>query len=331
MFNTGYRPENPNGHREFVTLSESHGDRYRQARENLEQRDHLRGERVRNQDSLTQEEYHLRRLQVALEAVEDDIDTLQRPTLTGLMHALFGGKEVKIREMQNEQAAIQTEFHDVERTLDSLYARAQQLEQELGGLSDVEQEFEDALATREQAILAGDDERAKKLAEVAGYAEWASEQSRTAKRALEAAENVAKRLQTMSRALSRARKNQIFVRGAPMVAAGWNTLKAHGAKGHVSNVRDGLRRLHERLTDMDTGSDAHHDLEINRYVPVIEHLYSEELTKGWEQWAVHFADSGHPIERDVVDLIGHIEEKVEQSKRALDSYTKERKRLIADD
>ncbi len=303
-------------------------DRLNEARERMEAEKRLRAEHVDAEDNLTQEEYHLRRLDVNLDMIKEESESLENPGITGVLRAVLGGGQAKLDRKQGDLAAVEQEYDEIASAVTDLKARLEAIERQIGELGDAEADFAALCEEREKVVLARGDETADQLREVLEHAAWFKDEARKTLLAAESADAVIQRISTMYKALMRARKGAINATAAPVIAAGWITLKARGAKEHVSRLRDGLQRLHQNLMNLDTSSESHYDLEINRTTPMIEHMYTEELVKNWEQWAVLFTDSGHPMERDIHELHGHLDERLACCRTEIDGLERHRRRLL---
>lgn len=295
----------------------------------MQARERLRTMRVEAREDLTREEYHLRRIEAFVALIDDEVETLERPTLTGLLASVLGTRQQKLEAKRNDRRAVQREVADVTAAIDDIEARLRDVEKQIESLGNPDAELLSLFESKERAILERDDEAAEQLRAVSRRLAAAREEARKTAVAIKTGTAVLERMRMLLRSLGRARKTGIArMHMAPLLATGWIVVKARGAKAHVSRVRDGLRRFHEQLTALETRSEAEHDLEIIRMAPMIEHVYTVELVGQWEQWALLSTVAGHPMERDVHALMGHLEERLKHCRQEADALEQEKRELV---
>jgi hypothetical protein len=298
-----------------------------ETRQRIEARDRAHHQRVTAEDELTQREYHLNRLEHTLEVMSAEIGRLENPGLLGFLGSFLGNSVDKLEKLRSEQYEMQRECDEVRSAVGSLREQLDAIAREVEACEGIEERLSQLVAEKERTIADRNDDTARQFAELAGRATWAQEELRRTERAVEAGETVLKRIDDLAGALSRARKSQLHGATGAIVNAGWNTIKAHGARTFVNRLREGLERLTAAIEELDSSDGSPEDMEIARLDAMIKHA-AADYAGGWEQGAIYDANVMCPIESEVSELVGHLKAKLEDRKQLAEDLDRKRQQFI---
>jgi len=242
-------------------VSKTLEDQLYEARERLAQRESLTERVPKLRDAVGQCEYRLRFLEVSLEHALREIEQLSSTSIGGLIDSLLGRREKKLNERKAEAQEIQAQFVECIDALKTMTDEFEQAGTMLEKLQDAEDDYRRLLDEKRHSAADNGDGVALQLAETELQLENAKEIRRRTQKAVEIAEAVRQRVQTMTKALGRAKTGMTFGRPASALL---NLAARHGASHSMKNAEGGMNDLHRAVLAIDLNPDVEIDAELLR-------------------------------------------------------------------
>lgn len=305
-----------------VQMSDDVQEQLRNARQRQETRDTLRAERVASQDQLKSDAYRLQYLERYVAEIAGEIERSENP---GFLKSLLGNPAVKVERLREEQFEMRRQADELTSTVDSVQHRLNDIERQLEGLSQVDEECAAVLRQAEQAMVRGDGNSAERFSAVSEQYDLVQDRIRKIERAAEAGQYVLQRLGTMSKALNRSRRKHFH--GIGPLNATWNAIQNQIADPSVSRAREGLDGFAERAREVDTSAGGELDLEINRRIADVVQRCAE-LAAGWTQAAARDRQATFPVEDEVREVLRLLELKQDLERKELDRLEREKNALL---
>ncbi|RJL32457.1 hypothetical protein [Bailinhaonella thermotolerans] len=204
----------------------------RRARERVRRHGDLSRRREVVSDQLATVTQRLVELEAQLASEQRDVDRLEGRSLVGMLSALTGGKEERLIRERAEADAARIKVEGERGRALQLTEDLRRINAELVTLEHARQEYDGALARKEEAVRASGDPRAAHLAEVAERLADTRGDLREYGEALAAGQQAKTAVATVLRALGRARGWSV----GDMVGLGFADMAEHGHLAHADRA-----------------------------------------------------------------------------------------------
>jgi DNA repair exonuclease SbcCD ATPase subunit len=216
---------------------------FRQAKERLETWNELKARLPQQQEELSRQNYQLRQIEHALASVEVQLEQLESFSLGGLLDAMLGKKEGKIRALKDEAARLQTDLEAATGTLTETDSMVRQIEQQLVAMGDPQKALAAQLEAAERALLEAAGESPTELSEVNSRLTFGRARRRELQKAVQIGKHLIERLHNMTNSLGRTQQKLLF--GGPLGVVGTVALNAAARHGTGARRTRGIRPVYQ--------------------------------------------------------------------------------------
>ena len=230
----------------------------------------LRASLAPAREHLAAEAHRVQRIENNLADVEARIQELQSFTLQNILDSLMWKKEGKLNALREELSKLEPDCEAGERELLELDASVRRIESEVTVLSNAEEVYKNLCDRKNDQILAAGGESAERLQDVTSRLNAAKSERQTLRKCLHVGRNLIERLQSMSKALGRAKNKMMH--GGPLGALGNLAVKAvhkQTADPVVRRAREGLGEFARSLESLKHDPTCERDGELVRLGAVL--------------------------------------------------------------
>lgn len=214
------------------------------------QRDQALLEMLRQQERQCQMEAE--RLRQAWDKEQEDVDRLERVSLSALLANLSGRKEERLEKEEAEALAARLQYQTAQRQLDEVQSELRACEDRIQASRDCPARYEACLRTRQAALKAGDPVLGERIGGLESHIASLTARRRELREALEAGMRVLERLDRAIDKLDSAGGWSTWdLLGGGLVSDMMKYSRLDEAQEQIEMLRGDLRRYQAELADVE--------------------------------------------------------------------------------
>jgi DNA repair exonuclease SbcCD ATPase subunit len=198
----------------------------------------------------------LNTLERQLQKEQVDVERLERLSLTGLFYSVLGSRDQQVDKERQEMLAAQLKYQQAKRTVDALRADQAHLQQQLGELRGVEDEYTALLARKENLLRESNSQVAAELMRLAEQVANRGAEQREIDEAIAAAQGVQASLEQVIDSLQSAEGWGTWdMLGGGLLSTAVKHARIDDARDAVQDVQAGMDRFTRELADVQRSTD----------------------------------------------------------------------------
>jgi hypothetical protein len=294
----------------------------------LRKRDKYRIQLADYEQELEAVEEKLTLLRSQLQSEQKDVEKLEGISLTNLIATLAGNKDEKLSKEKQEMLAAQHKLSEAEKTKTEINDAILSLEQTLGNLDNVEQEYQQLLRQKEEMIKNSSSPYASKMFEWIEQEGILQSQLTELKEAIDAGERVKASLSSALKSLEK--------------AGGWGQLDMFGGgtvsgiikHQHINEAEESLHRAQTRMRHfqkelLDIKEQIHLEVNISEMLRfadfffdgfIADFMVQNRINSSVTQTKQHY--------KKVNDLLLKLNENFMEHQNKLDDVQKEKLKMV---
>jgi|GEM_PF-3784545 len=226
---------------------------------------HVKAELPRLREKLGEDLFQFDRLEARVNELDAQVRSLESFSLASIASSLSGRKQQKLMELKEELAPLTEKYSADIEALNALNEQVQRMEKELEKFYEIEKEYERACNVLAETVREQGGDLAGDLADIDDHFQQVKTEHRLLTKAIEAAEQTERHLDSITRSLGNAKKKMLY--RSPLGAVGQVVHHVYTQKqtqGPIRLVAQGVERLKGCIDNLPLEEDIPINRELRR-------------------------------------------------------------------
>lgn len=263
-----------------------------------------------------------------LEKEKRDVDKLEGMSLTGLFYSILGTKEERLEKERQEYLAAKLKYDQCRDELDAVKREIESLKLQLGEINVLEREYRELLRQKEDALKQIHGSTPRELEDLSERLVKERAKAKEIREALDAANGAMASLERVLDCLNRASGWGVWdILGGGFLSTAVKHSHLDDAKDAANQAQYQLRRLERELKDV--GTIMHLNIDVGSFARFADFFFDGLIADWVVQSRISRAEeNARRVLRQVENVRRRLERAFEESRKEIESITRERQQLI---
>ncbi len=296
--------------------------------EKIRHRRKLRADLETSRKMLDEQQARLCDLKAILDKEKVDVEKLEGLGLASLFHAVLGDKNARIEKEKQEYLAAKLKYDDAEYAVAALDRDIEATTEQIAALGDVDSQYREILAEKEEMISQQGGDTAQKLASLSEHAAAVRADITELNEAIAAGKAAMEGLERVIDSLRSAKNwGTVDMIGGGLIATAVKHSRLDSARESIHQLQHALRNFQRELADVGAATDL--EVDIGSFATFADYFFDGLIVDWMVQSRINNSlDTALDAGRRVQSVLANLEAHLSTSQQKADDIDRRKRDLI---